>query len=110
MLLLFTDLVEVWRTSEVVESAYTSRPDWDKAVKVWEGLGSVQSDKSFESYTPARDVSQERLRVYLPIDADVTDTDRLRIGGHWYEVEGAPQRRTQTSCRHVRLSAWRSLR
>lgn len=107
---LFTDPVEVWRTTEKIENAYTSRLDWDQAVKVWSGLGSVQPDKSYESYTPARDTSQERLRVYLPLEADVTDLDRIRVGEAFYEVDGSPRRRTQTSCRHIRLTAWRALR
>lgn len=105
-----TDPVEVWRTTVRDQNAYTSRPDWGKAVKVWEGLASVQPDKAYESYSPARDVSQERLTVFLPVDADVTDTDRLLIGNLWYEVDGDPRRHTKTSRRHTRLTAWRALR
>lgn len=107
---MFSDPVEVWRTSAEVTSAYTSRPDWGQAVKVWGGLGSVQPDKAYESYSPARDVSQERLTVFLPLEAVVADTDRLRINATWYEVDGEPRHFTQTSRRHIRLMAWRALR
>lgn len=105
-----TDLVEVWRATGKVASAYTSRPDWDQAVRVWSGLGSVQPEKAYESYSPARDVSQERLAVFLPLTAVVTDTDRLLIDGLWYEVDGDPRRHTQTSRRHTKLTVWRALR
>lgn len=105
-----TDPVEVWRASGKVESAYTSRLNWDQAVKVWAGFGSVQPDKAFESFSPARDVSQERRAVFLPLSAVVDDSDRLLIGGRWYEIDGDPRRHTQTSRRHIRLSVWRSIR
>jgi head-tail adaptor len=105
-----TDPVEVWRTSVKAQNAYTSKPDWTQAVKVWEGLGSVQPDSAYESYSPARDISQERRAVFLPVDADVTATDRLYLEGHWYEVEGEPRHHTQTSRRHIRLVAWRDIR
>ncbi|MFC4501745.1 MULTISPECIES: hypothetical protein [Streptomyces] len=105
-----TDPVEVWRTAARSRSAYTSRLDWDQAVKVWEGLGDVQPDRSYESYTPSRDISQERRIVFLPITADVTEQDRLLIEGQFFEVDGRPERHTKTSRRHIRLIAWRSLR
>ncbi|MFI5865853.1 hypothetical protein [Streptomyces sp. NPDC051546] len=105
-----TDPVEVWRATGTVESVYTSRLDWGQAVRVWAGSGSVQPEKAYESYSPARDVSQERLSVFLPLAAVVTDTDRLLIEGRWYEVDGDPRRHTQTSRRHTRLTVWRALR
>jgi hypothetical protein len=105
-----TDPVEIWRTSATSTNAYTSKPDWSQAVLVWEGLGSVQPDSAYESYSPARDISQERLVVFLPVDSDVTDADRLFINGQFYEVDGDPRRHTQTSRRHTRLTVWRSLR
>jgi len=109
---MFTDSepVEVWRTSATVTNAYTSRKDWDQAVMVGMWVGSVQPGKSYESYTPDRDVSQERLNLFLPLDADVTDTDRVRVRGNWYEVDGNPRRHTQTSRRHTSLTVWRALR
>ncbi|MFC8099434.1 DUF6093 family protein [Streptomyces sp. NPDC057363] len=105
-----TDPVEVWRTTAETLNVYTSRPDWSKAVMVWSGLGSVQPDKAYESYSPDRDISQERLSVFLPLDADVTDKDRVRINGLDYEIDGDPRRHTQTSRRHIHITAWRALR
>ncbi|MFI5877537.1 hypothetical protein ACIBAH_34910 [Streptomyces sp. NPDC051445] len=105
-----TDPVEVWRTSARTTNAYTSKPDWSQAVKVWSGFGDVQPDKAYESYSPDRDVSQERKAVFLPLEADVTEEDRIFIDGAWYEVDGAPRRHTKTSRRHTYLVVWRSLR
>ncbi|QCX75709.1 hypothetical protein C9F11_10145 [Streptomyces sp. YIM 121038] len=101
-----TTPVEVWR-APTMETAYTSRRDWDQAVMVWSGLASVQPASTHEDPSPARDVSQERLRLYLPLSAVVEHTDRLRIEGRWYEVEGEPERHSQTSRRHTRLTLWR---
>jgi head-tail adaptor len=107
---MFTDPVEVWRTTADSQNAYTSRKDWDQAVKLWDGLGSVQPDKAYESYTPNRSVSQERRSVFLPLDVDVTATDRLKLEGHWFEIDGEPRHHTQTSRRHIKLTAWRALK
>lgn len=104
-----TDEVEVWRAPRV-STAYTTRPDWDQAVKVWEGTASVQPDKTYESFSPARDQSQERLSVFLPYGAVVASGDRVKLGGHFYEVDGEPERWAYTSRRHLKLSAWRALR
>ncbi|MFF3453250.1 head-tail adaptor protein [Streptomyces sp. NPDC002730] len=104
------DPVEVWRALTKVQSAYTSRPDWDRADKVWAGLASVQPDKAFESFTPARDISQERLTVFLPYTAAVASGDRVKLNGHMYEVDGEPERWGYTSRRHLKLTIWRALR
>lgn len=106
---MFSDPVEVWRAPRV-RGTYASPPDWDQAVKVWQGFASVQPDKAYESYSPARDQSQERLSVFLPYTALVSSGDRVRIDGHMYEVDGEPERWGYTSRRHLRLSAWRALR
>lgn len=105
-----TDLVEVWRANAKVENAYTSRPDWDRAVRVWSGLASVQPDRSYEAFTPARDTSTDRLKVYLPYDAVVEATDRILISGFFYEVDGEPRRHSQTSRKHTFITAWRAVR
>ncbi|MEU5957564.1 hypothetical protein [Streptomyces sp. NPDC047525] len=104
-----TDPVEVWRAPKL-KSAYTSRPDWDQAVRVWVGVASVQPDRAYESYSPERDQSQERLSVFLPFEAVITSGDRVKLGGFMYDVDGEPERWAYTSRRHVRLSAWRALR
>jgi head-tail adaptor len=106
---MFSDPVEVWRASKL-KNAYTSRPDWDQVVKVWAGLASVQPDKTYESFSPARDQSQERLSVFLPYTAVVASGDRVRLGDHMYEVDGEPERWGYTSRRHLKLSIWRALR
>ncbi|MEV6419056.1 head-tail adaptor protein [Streptomyces sp. NPDC051662] len=105
-----TDPVEVWRTTERVKAAYTSRPDWDQAVKVWAGLASVQPDKAYEFASPARDQSQERYTAFLPYTAAVAAGDRVKFDGHAYEVEGEPERWGHTSRRHLKVSIWRALR
>jgi hypothetical protein len=107
---MFSDPVEVWRTGEKVKNAYTSRPDWDQAVKVWEGMASVQPDKTYESFSPARDQSQERLTAFLPYTAVVASGDRVKHNGAVYEVDGEPERWGYTSRRHLKLSLWRALR
>ncbi|MFF8367855.1 hypothetical protein ACF05W_03325 [Streptomyces lydicus] len=104
-----TDPVEVWRAPKL-KNAYTSRPDWDQAAKVWEGTASIQPDKTYESFSPARDQSQERLTVFLPYGAVVASGDRVRLDGHMYEVDGEPERWGYTSRRHLKLSAWRALK
>lgn len=109
-MLSMTEPLEVWRTDEKVKSAYTSRRDWDQAVKVWEGLASIQPDKPYESYSPAKDTSTERFSVYLPYEAVVSASDRVLFHGHWFEVDGEPKKRPQTSRRHTYLVAWRAIR
>ncbi|MGW0087847.1 hypothetical protein ACWDWS_02390 [Streptomyces sp. NPDC003328] len=109
-MLLASDPVEVWRTAEKAQTAYTSRPDWSKASVVWAGLGNVQPGKAYESYSPKNDVSQERITVFLPLEADVTDKDRVKVNGLFYDVDGDPRRHTQTSKRHLVVMAWRALR
>ncbi|MEU9404772.1 hypothetical protein AB0E08_03565 [Streptomyces sp. NPDC048281] len=107
---MFSDPVEVWRTDKNAKNAYTTRPDWDQAVKVWSGLGSVQPDKAYESYSPARNQSQERLTAFLPFSAVVASGDRVTVDGHMYEVDGEPEQWGYTSRRHLKLSIWRALR
>ncbi|WP_406305780.1 hypothetical protein OHA61_30725 [Streptomyces sp. NBC_00885] len=102
--------MEIWRAPTQIKNAYTTRPDWDQALKVWEGSASVQPDKAYESASPARDVSQERLTVFLPYTAVVVSGDRLRLRGHMYEVDGEPERWDHTSRRHLKLAIWRALR
>lgn len=104
------DPVEVWRTSTQVKNAYTTRPDWDQALKVWEGRASVQPDKTYESFSPARDQSQERLTAFLPFGAVVASGDRVKLNNHMYEVDGEPERWGYTSRRHLKLSLWRALK
>lgn len=105
-----TDSVQVWRTSAASTSAYTSRPDWGQAVRVWSGLGSAQPYKVQESTSPARDLSQERFRLFLPYGVDVTAADRIMLHGHWWEVDGEPRRHAQTSRRHTLITVWRAVR
>ncbi|WP_030386524.1 hypothetical protein [Streptomyces sp. NRRL S-241] len=107
---MFSDPVEVWRTTAQTKNAYASRPDWDQAVKVWEGLADVQPDKAYESYSPARDQSQERLTAFLPYVAVVASGDRIQHQGHMYEVDGEPEQWGATSRRHLKLSIWRALK
>ncbi|MCY0941907.1 phage head completion protein [Streptomyces antarcticus] len=107
---MFSDPVEVWRTATQTKNAYTSRPDWDQAVKVWEGLADVQPDKAYESYSPARDQSQERLTAFVPYIAAVASGDRVKYKGHMYEVDGEPEQWGATSRRHLKLSIWRALK
>lgn len=107
---MFSDPVEVWRTSATTRSAYTSRPDWDQAVMVWSGMASVQPYRTYESFTPARDQSQERLTAFVPYTAVVASGDRVKVDGHMYEVDGEPERWDYTSRRHLKLSLWRALR
>lgn len=104
-----TDPVEVWRAPKAA-NAYTTRPDWDQAVKLWDGFASVQPAKTYESFGPARDQSQERLTVFLPYSALVSSGDRLKLDGHMYEVDGEPERWGHTSRRHLKLTIWRALR
>ncbi|ARX87893.1 hypothetical protein SMD44_07375 [Streptomyces alboflavus] len=101
-----TTPVEVWR-APMTETAYTTRRDWGQAVRVWSGRASVQPASTREEPSPARDLSQERLSVFLPFSAVVEHTDRLLIEGRWYEVDGEPERHSQTSRRHTRLTLWR---
>ncbi|MFD7605156.1 hypothetical protein ACFWAN_32535 [Streptomyces mirabilis] len=107
---MFSNHVEVWRTAVRARNAYTSRPDWDQAVKVWEGAASAQPDKNYESYSPARDQSQERRSLFLPYTAVVSSGDRVKLDGHMYEVDGEPERWGYTSRRHLKLSIWRALK
>ncbi|MFD7552977.1 hypothetical protein ACFV9E_00305 [Streptomyces sp. NPDC059835] len=107
---MFSEPVEVWRTAAQTKNAYASRPDWDQAVKVWSGLGDVQPDKTYESFSPARDQSQERLTAFLPYTAAATSGDRVKVNGHMYEVDGEPERWGSTSRRHLKLSIWRALK
>ncbi|WP_338781739.1 hypothetical protein [Streptomyces sp. DG1A-41] len=104
-----TDPVEVWR-APTLTNAYTSRPDWNQAVKVWEGTASVQPYRAYESFSPDRDLSQERLTVFLPFGAVVASGDRVKLGDAFYEVDGEPERWGYTSRRHLKVSAWRALR
>lgn len=104
-----TDPVQVWRAPRL-KTAYTARPDWDQAVKVWDGAASVQPDRAYESYSPARDQSQERLTVFLPLGAVVASGDRVKLSGFMYDVDGEPERWAYTSRRHLKLSVWRALR
>lgn len=104
-----TDPVEVWRAPRV-SNAYTSCPDWDQAVKVWEGSASAQPDKTYESFSPDRAQSQERLSLFLPYTAVVASGDRVKLGGRFFEVDGEPERWSHTSRRHLKLSAWRAVR
>lgn len=101
--------VEIWR-APLEQTAYTAHRDWDKKVKVWSGSGSIQPDKTFESFTPARDSLTERVTVFLPVNAVVDSADRAYVRGAWYEVDGEPKRRTQTSRRHTRITVWRAIK
>lgn len=105
-----TDPVEVWRADTKVKSAYTSRQDWGQAVKVWKGLASVQPDRGYEAFSPARDTSTERYAVFLPYDAVVGSADRVLYSGIWFEIDGEPKRKSQTSRRHTRITIWRAVR
>lgn len=104
-----TEPVEVWRAPKA-ENAYTSHYDWDQAVKVWQGTASVQPDKTFETFTPARDAVMERVTLFLPLTASVEATDRVRVRGAWFDVDGEPKRLTQTSRRHTRITVWRAIK
>ncbi|MER5883091.1 hypothetical protein ABT160_04610 [Streptomyces sp. NPDC001941] len=107
--MLMVEPVEVLRPPRTT-NAYTSRPDWDQAVKVWSGLAAVQPDKAFESFSPARDQSTERLTAYLPFFAVVSSTDGLKVRGHLYEIDGEPKVWAATSRRHLTVSIWRAVR
>jgi hypothetical protein len=104
-----TDPVEVWR-APVVQGTYTSRTDWDQAVKVWSGTGSVQPYRAFESFSPDRATSQERKTLYLPPSAVVASGDRVAVAGAMYEVDGEPEVWGYTSRRHLKANIWRALK
>ncbi|WP_259454003.1 hypothetical protein [Streptomyces ginkgonis] len=89
------------------DGAYTSHRDWERAEPVWAGLASVQPDRTFWSRSPARETSQERLCVFLPIEAEVDAADRVRIGQLWFQVEGEPQRWPVGSLAHTFVKVWR---
>ncbi|MEU6704728.1 hypothetical protein [Streptomyces wuyuanensis] len=79
-------------------------------MKVWEGRAVVQPDRTFESFSPARDTSQERFSVFLPLSADVRSSDRISIRGQMYEIDGEPKQFAQTRLRHIQLTVWRAIR
>ncbi|MGK5496388.1 hypothetical protein [Streptomyces sp. URMC 125] len=105
MLRFFTELVSVHRVQKT-EGVYAKR-DWTNAAVVWSGPASVQPDRAFEVRSPERDTSQIRLNVYLPPDADVLPTDRIRIAGEFYEVDGEPMPWRAGSLRHIQLKVWK---
>lgn len=104
----FTDPVEI-HSAPIKGGAYTRSRDWDNAELVWSGLAHVQPDRSFEVRSPERETSQERLVVYLPMNAPVDSTDRISFGGMWFEVDGEPMRWPHGSLRHIRVRAWRAM-
>lgn len=77
---------------------------------VWSGRASVQPDRAFEVRSPARETAQERLIIFLPVEADVDSADRVIWRGLIYEVDGEPARWAQGSLRHVRIRVWRVVR
>ncbi|UQI44636.1 head-tail adaptor protein [Streptomyces sp. HU2014] len=103
----FADHVEVQR-AEVVESSYSRRRDWTKARTIWAGRASVQPARASEVAGPDRETAQDRVIVYLPLDAAVDSTDRLLWGGRTYDVDGTPMRWTHGSLRHTRVQGRRS--
>ena len=48
----------------------------------------VQPRSSIEHVTEDRDITEETLGVYVPLDADIIATDRVVFDGKTYEVHG----------------------
>ncbi|OKH96598.1 hypothetical protein AB852_00695 [Streptomyces uncialis] len=91
----------------MIAGAYTSRRDWENASLVWSGCAAVHPDRSFEYRSPERETSQIRQVVYLPPGAQVEATDRILIGGVFYDIDGEPLPWTHGSLGHIQVRAWR---
>lgn len=103
----FTTPVEIYR-APLVKDTYARARDWDNAVLVWSGLGCPQPDKTWETRSPERDTTQERLSLWLPPSATNLDsTDRAWIRDMWWELDGEPQKWLYTPLPHVRVRVWR---
>jgi len=78
-------------------------PDWDHATEQ-DTAGWLQSTSAIEQLGD-RDTVISYHTLYLPADAPVQATDRLRIEGITYEVDGVPRTaRTPSGPHHLELS------
>jgi hypothetical protein len=98
--------IEVYAAAES-DDVY-ARWDWDHPTLVLATRASVQPDRDFEYRTPARDLAQERLHVYMPYTELVDDQHRVKWRGLWYEIDGPPDLWPYGSTRHTHLIIWRA--
>jgi len=101
----FVDPVEVYR-APLTDSSYTSHRDWGDQVMVWSGMASRQPDRSFETFSPARDTTQQRWKLYLPVDAVIDSEDHVLLDGIMYEVDGKPGLWQFGILRHISAQIW----
>jgi hypothetical protein len=86
----FRDVVTVVRAPELVGPDGATSPDWNGTLITTDYPGEFQPISSTEEI-----VGQERTesthKAFLPADADVKATDRLRFLGVDYTVDGDPE-------------------
>jgi hypothetical protein len=103
----YDEIVEVFSAPEE-EGSYTAKRDWSQAVSVLRTRASVQPDKTYENWSPDRDLSSSRLWVYLPYTEIIESTHRLKWREEWYQIDGPPELWPYGSTRHTRLMVWRA--
>lgn len=90
--MIFNKIIEVWRAPLVID-AYGKTRDWGNANRI----ASVPA--SFQPYRPLtwtkedvinRDTTVTRYKLYTRIIFDIEPTDRVKVDGEWWEIDGDP--------------------
>ncbi|MBQ9004900.1 MAG: hypothetical protein IJ092_00855 [Atopobiaceae bacterium] len=106
-----TDVATVLRAPTVVRSGRAS-PDWRNAVPHTVAGCSLQGSSTETDFDGAqRNASASAATLLCPPGADVAEGDRVKCGGHTWEVDGVPfevrSPTGRTSHLRVRLREWR---
>jgi hypothetical protein len=64
--------------------------DWDRAVPTPIEGAWVGGSTSRQSTDLSRTQYAQQVSLFCPPDTDLRTTDRIRVGGHTFEIEGIP--------------------
>ncbi|MEU1881887.1 head-tail adaptor protein [Streptosporangium sp. NPDC020072] len=101
----FNDVVDVFR-AELVTDAFGSHRSWDSPRRIASVPAIVLPSSSTEANDPDREAYEVTVNVYVR-PADVKHTDRVRISGAWYEVQGPPITWRGRTASYMRITARR---
>lgn len=100
----FRDQISIHRTI-LVRDEYGQHREVDPE-PFWSGKASVQPYRSTEALVE-RDTTQEWLTVYIMTTVEFDSTMRVAHSGHFYQIEGEPERWEFGHVKHVKLTAWK---
>jgi hypothetical protein len=83
--------VAIFAPSVGVSRAGDPTLDWDEPILIETVKGWIQSRRSAEDES-LRNRRTEHGRLYVPADADIKSTSRVRVNGQMWQVIGPPRK------------------